>query len=321
MGMNVIPANATRVIDRYEGQLGGPLVIVLTAMHGNEPAGVEAVQDVFRLLSIEPLHNPDFCFQGKLVGMIGNLRAFKARQRYLTRDLNRLWLPEQVEDALEHDPAELSDEWLELVELTTAIRHEIEVYRPQRLVIIDIHTTSADGGIFTIPLETDPDSLQLAQELYAPVVRGLLDGLQGTMMHFAAGNYFAINGYPENTACVAFEAGQHNDPLSVSRAIAAIVNGLRGAGCVRPQDVDSRHDIILKNYAADLPALTRIVHVHHIDPDEMFRMEPGYVNFQPVKAGEVLAKNNRGLVTAPCDGYILMPLYQPQGTDGFFIVV
>jgi succinylglutamate desuccinylase len=320
MGMNVTHENAVRVIDQYEGQLRGPLVLVLSALHGNEPAGVEAVQDVFRLLSIEPLHNPDFIFQGKIVGMIGNLRAFKSKKRFVARDLNRLWLPEQVTDALEHDPADLSDEWLELVELTRAIRREIEAYQPEQLIIIDIHTTSADGGIFTIPLETDPDSLQLARELHAPVVTGLLDGLQGTMMHFAAGNHFAIDGFPKKTACVAFEAGQHNDPLSVSRAIAAIVNGMRSAGCVRPQDVDSRHDVILKNYAAGLPSLTRIVHVHHIAPGEVFQMEPGFVNFQPVQAGMLLAKNNRGPVMAPCDGFILMPLYQPQGSDGFFIV-
>jgi succinylglutamate desuccinylase len=49
-------------------------------------------------------------------------------------------------------------------------------------------------------------------------------------------------------------------------------------------------------------------------------MRPGYVNFQPIQQGEHLANDTTGPVLAPEDGLILMPLYQPQGSDGFFVV-
>jgi succinylglutamate desuccinylase len=49
-------------------------------------------------------------------------------------------------------------------------------------------------------------------------------------------------------------------------------------------------------------------------------MKPGYVNFQKINRGETLAVSQEGDVQSPSDGLILMPKYQPQGDDGFFIV-
>jgi succinylglutamate desuccinylase len=57
-----------------------------------------------------------------------------------------------------------------------------------------------------------------------------------------------------------------------------------------------------------------------IEPGDDFRMRPGYQNFQPVKKGEWLANDQDGKIVARCDGYILMPLYQSQGDDGFLII-
>jgi hypothetical protein len=50
-----------------------------------------------------------------------------------------------------------------------------------------------------------------------------------------------------------------------------------------------------------------------------FAMNPGFENFQPVRRGQVLARNNKGEIRAPENGLILMPLYQKLGEDGFFI--
>ena len=43
-------------------------------------------------------------------------------------------------------------------------------------------------------------------------------------------------------------------------------------------------------------------------------MRPGYVNFQTVATGDILADDVNGVVEAPCDGLMLMPLYQPSGS-------
>ena len=47
-------------------------------------------------------------------------------------------------------------------------------------------------------------------------------------------------------------------------------------------------------------------------------MEPGFANIQRTTGGTLLARDGRGEIRAPFDGLVLLPLYQPQGSDGFF---
>lgn len=308
-----------RIVGSYTGPEPGALVVVFGAVHGNEPAGVRALEEVFRMLEREPSVNPGFTFRGKLIGLIGNLQAFAGGQRFLRRDLNRLWTPGFIRQVRQIDANEREAEDWECAEIIGLLHHEIQEMRPEALILLDLHTTSADGGIFCIPSD-DSVSLRLAKELHAPVILGMLEGLEGTLLHYAAGNHFEIGGFPKYAAGVAFEAGQHNDPLSVSRSIAAIINCLRACGCIRPEDVDSRHETILRTFSDPLPKVTRLRHVHHIRPGDDFRMRPGYLNFQPIQSGEHLADDVTGPILAPQSGRILMPLYQPQGADGFFVV-
>ena len=48
-------------------------------------------------------------------------------------------------------------------------------------------------------------------------------------------------------------------------------------------------------------------------------MQQGYKNFQPIQKGEVVATNQDGPILTPEGGRIFMPLYQKQGSDGFFV--
>jgi succinylglutamate desuccinylase len=49
-------------------------------------------------------------------------------------------------------------------------------------------------------------------------------------------------------------------------------------------------------------------------------MLPGFRSFQRIEAGEILATDGKGEVRSPETGLLLLPLYQPQGEDGFFLV-
>ena len=70
----------------------------------------------------------------------------------------------------------------------------------------------------------------------------------------------------------------------------------------------------------DVPAVLRVVHRHRVIPGSAFRMEPGFENFQPVAAGQLVAADTTGGLRAPMAGRIFLPRYQPEGDDGFFIV-
>lgn len=303
-----------RVIGRYDENREGPLVICFGGMHGNEKAGVRAIDLMVKMLEVEHITNEDFVFNGRFLGVVGHLAASKLDQRFIVKDLNRQWLPEKIEWLGKQDRGDLKGEDIEMYDLEVLITNEITEYNPKRTVILDLHTTSADGGIYTI-VPDHPLAIQFALGIKAPVVLGFLEGLRGTTLH-----YFTSENFPGETTSICFEAGQHADPMSVNRAVAAITNCLRFVGCVESQHIEDRHTKILEEYSAFLPRLTKLIYRHAVSPDEEFAMLPGFKNFQKIKKGQILAKNKWGTIESPKDGYILMPLYQTQGEDGFFVV-
>lgn len=283
-------------------------------MHGNEPAGIQALELMFRMLEVEPLSNPSFEFCGRLIGLRGNLQAIRAGERFIETDLNREWTPENVERIRNTPLAQLQNEDLEVYQILSLIEKEIANYQPDKVVFLDLHTTTAYGGIFTIATD-DPESVRIGVELHAPVIKGMLKGITGTTLHF-----FNNDNFEPETVAVCFESGQHNEHLSVNRAIAAITNCMRTIGCVRADDVENRHDALLIEYSKDLPKVAELIMCHRIKTGDDFRMEPDFKNFQEVKEGELLARDRFGPIYAEADGRILMPLYQKQGDDGFFLI-
>ncbi len=304
-----------RVIGSYQGEEKGPLLICFGGMHGNELAGVKALESMFGMLEREPTTNPDFKFKGRLVGLRGNLAAIKAGKRFIDKDLNRQWTPENVARILGATSDEMLDsEDKEIRENLAIIHQEIKDYQPQKVIVLDLHTTTAFGGIFSIPTD-DERSLTIAIELHAPVIRGMLKGIRGTSLH-----YFNTKNLGVDTVAVCFESGQHYEDLSVKRAIAALTNCMRTIGCVRAEDVENRHDKILIEYSKSLPKVSELFYCHGVKPSDGFVMKPNYSNFQRVVEGELLATDKNGEILAPKDCLVVMPLYQKQGDDGFFLV-
>ena len=303
-----------RIIGRHSGEEKGPLLIAFGGMHGNEPAGVNALTLMFKMLEVEPITNPAFEFRGRLLGLRGNLKAMQKNKRFIKKDMNRLWTNDNIARIKQTPVTELDDEDLEIKEILENVNAEIAEYKPDKIVVLDFHTTTAYGGIFSIATD-DPESVRIATELHAPVITGLLKGVRGTSLH-----YFCTENFGIETVAICFESGQHKEPLSVNRAIAALTNCMRTIGCVKAEHIENRHDSILMEYSKGLPKIAELINVHSIKEGDGFRMAPGYQNFQKIKKGEVIAKDRFGSIRASDDGLILMPLYQRQGEDGFFLI-
>ncbi|MEZ4463921.1 MAG: hypothetical protein R3F43_05210 [bacterium] len=114
------------------------------------------------------------------------------------------------------------------------------------------------------------------------------------------------------------ETGQHTDPHAVALHAATIWRILRALGQIEaePPEVAAA----FARVPAGLPPVVALAHRHGVGPEDGFHMRPGYEGFQRVRRGEVLAFDARGPVVAPMSGRLLMPLYQRQGSDGFFVV-
>lgn len=309
-----------RIIGIFEGTLPGPLVVAIGAMHGNEPAGVKGLEMVFEALEQERRDNPNFEFRGKLIGLVGNAQAYLQQQRFLEQDLNRAWTEAVIAQNEASAQELLQAENREVFELYEYLLEACQSFKNQKIAFLDLHTTSADGGIFSIPTD-EGESLQLAKHLGAPVILGLQENITGTFLGFAIGGGFFQKGVVAPAPlCVAFEAGQHTSQRSITRAALAVMRCLRAMNCLTNLELLDFAENLSQPFLAQVPAVVHFRYAHHIAVGDAFKMRPGYANFQPIKAGEHLADDVNGPVLSPESGLILMPLYQTKGSDGFFIV-
>lgn len=302
-----------RIIGRYDAHEPGPLFICLGSIHGNEPAGTEAIRIVLDLLRKEPVVNPGFVFRGRMIGLTGNMRALEAGKRYIKFDMNRMLTRQKILE-IQNTGESLEDEDAEIAELISTVHAEISDYCPDRIVVLDIHSTSAAGGIFVISTD-DPESIRIGSELHAPVILDFGNKVPGTTLE-----YFSRENFHEDIVAVVFECGQHNEALSASRAVAAIINCMRTIGCINAEDVENKHDMLLREYSQGLPRIARLVERCHVDEGSHFALTKAFKNFEPLLAGQVVAYSNDMPILSHHDGLILLPRLQDQGEDGFFVV-
>ena len=296
---------AAHVIASIRGTLPGPTLIILGGIHGNEPAGVLAAERVWLRMQKRRA-----ALRGEVVLLRGNTRALEQRVRYINADLNRQWTTENVRAAeLEGGTPEVS-ELLEQRELLTVIREAINRARGE-IYFVDLHTTSADGQ----PFATVGDTLRnrrFALNFPLTIVLGLEEQIDGTLLEYV-NNRGAIT--------MGVEAGQHKAMTSVDNHEAVIWIATAATGNFRREDLPEldQSRSVLKRASGG----TKVVEVryrHAIVPEDHFKMEPGFRNFQAVRRRRVLARDRAGAIKASETGLILMPLYQALGDDGFFLV-
>jgi succinylglutamate desuccinylase len=304
----------SRLIGSFNGKENGILVVFTAAMHGNEKAGVEGLKRFFRHLELQAnltSLTSNRQIGGKILGLLGNMKAYQEGKRYINKDMNRCWQPSEV-SRIQNTPCDLlEDEDLEIRELLDILLPEMSEIK--KMYLLDLHTTSSEDGIFCIAGKKS-DDIQMAQALGVPVVLGLLDGLQGTTLQYFQRTYTGVD-----TTAIAIEAGHHDDPASVDRCFEACCSFLYLSGCMEKSTYNSSVFPGLESSENKIPKVLNVVYRQPVEHNKAWHMRPGYKNFQKVAAGEKLATYEGQDIVSPVEGYLLMPLYQEQGKDGFFI--
>lgn len=293
-----------RVLGRVRGVRSGPTLLCVAGMHGNEPAGVYALQSVLTQLTKQADE-----MAGEFVALAGNRAALAKGCRFVDRDLNRAWTADRLETLRNGGSKDTEDR--EQVELLDAIEAIVEEARGP-VYVLDLHTISGPGAPFSTFGDTLPNR-DFAEHIPVPMILGLEELVNGTLLAFLGAH---------GLVAVVFESGQHFEPDAVDRAAAGVWISVATARLLPenrlPMLAEGRK--ALQRDAAGLPRALEMRYRHDIDPSDEFRMDPGYENFQPVDEGQVLARDSDGDVTVSETSRILMPLYQKQGEDGFFLV-
>lgn len=292
-----------RELGRRDAGRPGPTLLVLAGIHGNEPAGVLAVQRV-----LGRLQEQEVAVTGRIVALAGNLQALAQRVRYVARDLNRQWLPAAIERLVAREDA-VGGEDREQRELLEAFEREIAAARGP-IVFVDLHSSSAAGPPFVCLADT-LDNRRVAMATGVPLILGIEETIDGASLEWWS---------QRGVVNFAVEGGRHEDPDTVRNHEAVLWLLLDRLGMLPEGSVDLQaHRQQIATVTAGVPKVVEIVQRHAIAPSDRFVMRPGFVNFEAVAKGEVLGEDARGEVRAPFAARVMLPLYQAQGDDGFFL--
>jgi len=278
-------------------------LIVVGGMHGNEKSGVEAILETLDFFA----QHPEIKLNGKIYFLQGNIGALKKGERFIDKDLNRLW----HEDYIQNEHPDIADV-KEVKELHKLISEDICQHNYSNCTLLDLHTFSAKTGAFCIPAE-NKQSVALAQTFKTPFVEKLVGSLPETAL-----NYFGNKGM----TAVVFEGGTHASDEARTNLKSSIFHTIAYLDLVNREDFDIVFEMRKELYeiSKNLPHYLRLTYIHKLNKYNNYQTKPGYFNFKKINKGEVIATQDGKQITSPSEGYILMPLYQKKGSDGFFIV-
>lgn len=284
----------------------GPALLITAGIHGNEPGGIIALNRIFKKLESEQIP-----IRGRIIGITGNLKALRKGVRYLDKDLNRICTSRRAARLRQSDTFtfEEESEFKELLTITDSIRSN-----PLFTVMhfMDLHTTSSNTTPY-ISVNKRKNNYDFAKNFPLPVVRGIEAFIPNHFDH-----YLSLLGHIGFT----LEAGQHEDEVSIERHEAVIWLALEQAGLITSSAnvfaneskrvLDLATSSSLGNY--------EVFYRFNIAEEKVFKMKAGYKNFQKVMKGEHIANYDGMPVYAEEDAFIFLPLYQQQGSDGFFLI-
>jgi len=294
--------NYERVIGNYHNN-NDKTIIFIAAIHGNENSGVIALKKFFKDIS-----KLNIKINGTIIGLIGNLHALQNNSRYIDHDMNRMWTQKEIDSQSKQHISEKK----ELLILHNLIEKIISLKKKKNICIIDLHNTSSPSGVFTIVNNKKEE--KLAQYLNIPVIKDLFSKVKGSLASY----YNA-----RNVTSIVFEGGSIGDPASINNHEAGIWKILEKKEFISNNSIPEK---VLKNYQNMINFSNKIKgnysvkHIHKIKKNDNFLMYPNMQNFETIQKGQVIGEDENGPIKSPKTGHLLMPLYQEQGEEGFYII-
>lgn len=290
-----------RVFTELDSGQPGPLIIVVAALHGNEHVGFRAMDRL-----AVTLKKGDFI--GNIVGITGNLVAANRNARFIERDLNRFFVSDYLNELHSDVP-----EWHEARHLIDHINTYIEAHPKEYPVhLLDMHSMSGHGTPFTCFPHTATNE-SIAHLMPLPAIADLVEILPGTLTAYYADKV---------TSTMVVECGQHDAVVTQEVGENALACYLRITGnLVNDACYQDAEDFLRLHVSGTDHIFTRVKYRYHIEHQGYFEMQPGFHNLQAVEQSQLLARDKGDAVLAPFSGRVVLPSYQKQGDDGFFIAV
>ena len=294
--------NYERVVGNYHSN-NEKTIIFIAAIHGNENSGLIALKRFFH--DIKEL---EINIDGTVIGLIGNLEALKNNRRHIDIDMNRLWTDKFIRSKSNQDQSE-GKEVLMVKELIDKI---ITLKKKKNITIVDLHNTSSPNGVFSIV--NNLKEKKIAEHLQVPIINNLLNRVKGSFAQYYS---------DQKINTIVFEGGAIGDPASVNNHEVSIWKMLEKKGFIDTDSIPDRvqrNNIKMNHFSKNTQGYYFVKYIHRITEESDFLMNPNMQNFEKIKKGQVVGSDQNGTVQSPHEGFLLMPLYQKEGKEGFYII-
>ncbi len=294
----------SRYICHFKGNKDQQTLLFVCGIHGNEPMSVLAMEEVSKEIKTQNIR-----INGTFIGIRGNIKALNVNERYIDYDLNRIWFIDKSNEKSE--ASEQINELAEKDEILSIINDLIHDKKQNEVIFFDLHTTSSPS----VPFITINDTISnrtIAKKYPLATVFGIEEFLNGPLLSYI--NELGFN-------AVGFEGGQHIDPNSKENHKAFIWLSLANEGLIDPDLIQvKKARESLKALSKDAYKFFEITYRYEVLPQDHFKMNKGFNNFQSIKKNIPLALSNENEIISKWNNRIFMPLYQSKGDDGFFII-
>lgn len=271
----------------YRGESHGFHVVFGCMVHGDEVGSLPAVN---RLLDL--LERREVTFGGRVTVFVGNPEAGLAGQRFLERDLNRVFL-DLDDDAHEIGRSRELRPLLDDADLFVDFHQTILATQQPFWICPWTHAAAAwarAAGGAEVWITRSP------AQAFSP----------GTC---CADEYVRLKGRPALT----LELGEKGfDVAAEERALRVMLRIIELADAVASGGS-------LAELAGAQPPVSCMATRHRERfADATFALAEGWTNFAPVAAGTTMHATGTPTLVAPMDGFVVFPKYPPRSADGTY---
>ena len=196
--------------------------------------------------------------------------------------------------------------------LKSSIDKVISLKKKKNICIVDLHNTSSSNGVFTIV--NNLTESKIASSLNIPRINNLFPKVKGSMAEYY---------HSKGVRSIVFEGGAIGDPASINNHEAGIWKILENQQLIKsiniPNDIRQKSEK-MASFSKHVNGNYKVVYIHKIQDNDQFLMNPNMQNFEDIKKGQIIANDKNGSIKSPQSGKLLMPLYQEQGKEGFYII-
>lgn len=277
------------------------VLCIVGATHGDEPAGVQALEAV-----AAHFESQEWQIDGiDIFGVVGNPNAFAQNARFVEQNLNRMLQDKHLVDIT--SPISEVRRGQELSKYFKQLQNEYE-----KVFVFDVHSVSMSDIQMTLARTQDFESQELLKKI-SPIKLNFVfqeEYIPGT-----------VSGYASSIGCVGFgiEAGSHASPNAKFVALEIIESFLDEVAKFSTKTISYKN---IPTYVEGEPRTYTTI--DRIVPRKGFRFTVSPESELFLRKGQVYAFDDEvGDHVAPCDCYMMMPSKNPSEKDldaGFLCV-